>query len=411
MVQRQRGKLSRWICPQRGPLAEREFRLLLGGRTLSFFGTAMSNVAVAFAILDLTGSKADVGYVLASQQLPKAVFLLLGGVWADRLPRHRVMVATSAISGAAQCASAALLLSHEAGVAVLAVLAALNGSAAAFFTPASRAALPATVSEALLQPANAILRLAQNGTAIVGTAAAGGLVATAGPGYAILVDGLTYFGGAAFIGAMRPRADHVAATRTSVLRELREGWDAFRSRTWLWTIVVQFSLVNAVQSGSMNVLGPAIAKARLGGAAVWGAILTAQAVGYVLSGFLMLRLRVKRLLFLGTLCVFPMALPLLALARPLPALAIGGCAFLGGVSLEVFGVAWYTVLQRETPRHLLSRVSAWDDFGSIVFIPLGLAAAGPVSDAIGARATLLGSATIIIVTTALILFVRDVRRL
>jgi MFS family permease len=394
-----------------GPLGEREFRLLLSGRTLSLFGTAMSNVAVAFAILDLTGSKADVGYVLASQQLPKAVFLLLGGVWADRLPRHRVMVTTSAISGTAQCASAALLLSHGAGVVALASLAAINGSAAAFFTPASRAALPSTVPEALLQPANAMLRLAQNTTMIIGTAAAGGLVATAGPGYAILVDGFTYFGGAAFIGAMRPRQGDVPAPRTNVLKELREGWDAFRSRTWLWTIVVQFSFVNAVQSGSMNVLGPAIAKARLGGPAVWGAILAAQAIGYVASGFLMLRLRPRRLLFLGTICVFPMALPLLALARPLPALAIGACAFLGGASLEVFGVAWYTVLQRETPRPLLSRVSAWDDFGSIVFIPLGLAAAGPVSDTIGVRATLVGAAAIIVIATALVLLVRDVRRL
>jgi MFS family permease len=395
----------------RGPLAERDFRLLLAGRTLSFFGTAMSNIAVAFAILDLTGSKSDVGYVLASQQLPKAVFLLLGGVWADRLPRHRVMVTTSAISGAAQCASAALLLSHDAGVAVLAALAAVNGSASAFFTPASRAALPATVPEALLQPANAMLRLAQNSTMIIGTAAAGALVAAAGPGYAILVDGLTYFGGSAFIGAMRPRAGDVPAARTNVLAELREGWDAFRSRTWLWTIVVQFSFVNAVQSGSMNVLGPAIAKARLGGPAVWGAILAAQAIGYVVTGFLMIRLRVRRLLFFGTVCVFPMALPLLALVRPLSALAIGACAFLGGAALEVFGVAWYTVLQRETPRHLLSRVSAWDDFGSIVFVPLGLAVAGPVSEAIGVRATLLGSAAIIVVTTALVLLVRDVRRL
>jgi MFS family permease len=166
----------------RGPLAERDFRLLLAGRTLSFFGSAMSNIAVAFAILDLTGSKSDVGYVLASQQLPKAVFLLLGGVWADRLPRHRVMVTTSAISGAAQCASAALLLSHDAGVVVLAALAAVNGSASAFFTPASRAALPGTVPEELLQPANAMLRLAQNSTMIIGTAAAGALVAAAGPG-------------------------------------------------------------------------------------------------------------------------------------------------------------------------------------------------------------------------------------
>jgi MFS family permease len=395
----------------RGPLAERDYRLLLAGRTLSLFGTAMSNVAIAFAILDLTGSKADVGYVLASQQIPKAAFLLLGGVWADRLPRHQLMVATSAISGTTQCAAAALLLSGHANVYSLAALAATNGSAAAFFTPASRAVVPATVSGLMLQPANALLRLAQNSTLIFGTAAGGGLVAAAGPGYAILIDGLTFFAGAGLIGAMRPRDGDAPTPRTNVLRELREGWDAFRSRTWLWTIVVQFAFVNAVWAGSLNVLGPVIANARLGGAAVWGAILAAQAIGFVLTGLLMLRVRVQRLLFLGTVCVFPIALPLFALAKPLPAVAIGACAFAGGASLEVFGVAWYTVLQRETPRHLLSRLSAWDDFGSLVFVPLGLAAAGPVANLIGTRATLLGSGAIIVASTALVLFVRDVRRL
>jgi MFS family permease len=393
-----------------GPLQEREFRLLLAGRTVSLFGGSMAIVATAFAILDLTGSKADVGYVLAAQQGPKAVFVLLGGVWADRLPRHRLMVLTNIVSGTAQCGFAALLLTHQAQIWMLAALAAVNGTAAAFFSPAAQGTVPTTVPEAMLQPANAMLRLFQNATNIFGTAAAGVLVAAAGPGYAILVDGASFFVSSGFIGAMRPLRDP-GAVRTSVLGELREGWDAFRSRTWLWAIVIQFSFVNAVQSGSMNVLGPAIAKAKLGGAAAWGGILTAQAVGFVACGFLMLRLKVRRLLFVGTLCVFPMALPLLALAKPLPAVAIGACAFVGGASLEVFGVAWYTVLQREVPRRLLSRVSAWDEFGSVIFIPLGLAAAGPVSNAVGARATLVGAAIVIVAATALVFSARDVRRL
>jgi MFS family permease len=392
-----------------GPLAEREFRLFLAGRTTSYFGTSMALVATAFAILDLTGSKSDVGYVLAAQQGPRAVFLLLGGVWADRLPRQRVMVLTNMISGTSQCVSASLLLTHHAQIWMLAALAACNGTSAAFFTPAAQGSIPATVPEHLLQAANAMFRLFQNGTTIFATAAAGILVASAGPGYAILTDGLTFFAGSVFLASMRPLTVK-REPRSSVLRELGEGWEAFRSRTWLWAIVIQFSFVNAVQSGSMNVLGPAIAKARLGGAAVWGAVLTAQAVGFVACGFLMLRLKVKRLLFVGTLCVFPMALPLLALAPPLPAVAIGACAFAGGASLEVFGVAWYTVLQREIPGRLLSRVSAWDEFGSVIFIPIALGVAGPVSNAIGARATLVGSATVIVAATALVLLAADVRR-
>jgi MFS family permease len=369
----------------------------------------MSIVALAFAVLGLTGSKSDVGIVLAAQQFPKALFLLLGGVWADRLARHRVMVVTSLVSGVAQSATAGLLLFHHAQVWSLVLLAACNGSALAFFTPAAQGAVPDTVPEDLLQPANATLRLFQNGTNIAGTALAGILVAAAGPGYAILVDGLSFFVSAVAIGAMRT-IEGVRDQATTVFAELREGWREFRSRTWLWAIVVQFSLVNAVQSGSMNVLGPVIAKSRLGGPAAWGAILAAQTAGFVLTGFVMLRLRVRRLLFLGTICVFPMSLPLLALAKPLSAFEIGIAAFAAGAALEVFAVAWYTVLQREVPRRLLSRVSAWDEFGSIVVIPFGLIAAGPVSNAIGTRATLLGSATIIVAATALVLLLRDVRR-
>jgi MFS family permease len=167
------------------PLREREFRLLFAGRTVSLVGTAIAPVALAFAVLDLTGSKTDLGLILAAREVPLIVFLLVGGIWADRLPRNRVMVGANVVSGLTQATAAALLITGNAEIWHLAALAALNGSASAFFFPASAGVVPQTVPAPLLQQANAFLALAVNGAMIGGAAAAGFLVAAFGAGWAI----------------------------------------------------------------------------------------------------------------------------------------------------------------------------------------------------------------------------------
>ena len=141
----------------------------------------------------------------------------------------------------------------------------------------------------------------------------------------------------------------VWAAGSPVLHELREGWHDFWSRTWLWVIVLQFGVVNAFQNGAIMVLGPGIAKDDLGGAAAWGAVLTATSVGLILCGFLMLRWRPRRILFVATLAVFPFALPLLALAGPAPLVVVIACAFAAGFCIEIFGVLWDTAMQQEIP--------------------------------------------------------------
>lgn len=391
-----------------GPLAHREFRLLFLGRGVSQLGSGMAPIALAFAILDLSSSKADLGYVLAARQLPTVVFVLVGGVWADRLPRHLVMVGSNLLSGASQLAAAVLLLSGSASIWELAALAAVNGSSSAFFYPASSGLTPHTVPEPFLQQANAALRLSVNATSIVGASLGGVIVAASSPGIAILVDALSYFAAAGFLAAMRVRRiDRLDAG--GMLHELRLGWGAFRSRTWLWAIVAQFSIVNAAQGGAVNVLGPAVAKAHLGGAAWWGAALTAQSVGLVLCGMMMLRLRPRRILLVATLAVFPLALFPLALAKPLAAPLVVAAAFLAGFFVEIFGVLWDTTMQQHVPRDLLSRASSYDALGSLVFLPVGFAAIGPVAAAVGDRATLIGAAALVVVPTALVLLSRDVR--
>jgi hypothetical protein len=196
-----------------------------------------------------------------------------------------------------------------------------------------------------------------------------------------------------------------------MLHELHAGWRDFWSRPWLWAIVIQFGLVNAAYTGTLLVLGPAVAKAHLGGPTAWAAVLVSMQVGLICSGLVLLRWRPKRILRTATLAVFGLALPLVALARPeaLPIVLVG--AFASGVCSEIFGVLWDTTYQQEIPRNMLSRLTAYDALGSWVLMPVGYAVAGPVSEAIGDRASFLGAAALIVVVTALTFLSRDVRTL
>jgi MFS family permease len=393
-----------------GPLAERDFRLLFFGRTISLFGTAFAPIALAFAVVTLTGSPSDLGLVLSAYMLAHLVFLLAGGVWADRLPRHLVMVTSDLLSGAAQVTAAIILLTGVAQTWHLIVLGALRGGASAFFIPASTGLVPQVVSTGRLQQANALLSLSRNSTRIAGVALAGILVATIGPGWALALDGATYGLGALFVGMLRLPPSEAAENR-EFLRELAEGWREFRSRYWLCVTIVQFALINAYAIGAFLVLGPFVAESHLGGAAAWGFILAAEAAGMIVAGIVALRYRPERPLLVATLAVLTMAplLALLGLAAPL--LVILPAAFVAGVGLELYGVFWDTTLQQHIPDEKLSRVSSYDVLGSFALIPVGVAVMGPISGAIGVAETLLGAAVVVVVATLAVISVADVRNL
>jgi MFS family permease len=391
-----------------GPLRERSFRFLFLGRTTTFIGNAFANIALAFAVLDLTGSKSDLGFVLAARTLPQVLFLLVGGIWADRLPRHRVMVVSNVVSGLSQGAIAVLLLTGQAEIWHLLALAAVNGLSTAFFFPAATGIVPQTVPQAMLQPANAILRLGQNASWIAGAALGGLVVAATSPGVGIAVDAAAFLVAAVLLAMIRlPATLRIEAS--NFFADLTEGWREFRSRTWLWVIVLQFGFVNAMILGVEGVLGPAVANDHLGGAAAWGLILTAQSLGLVLGGLLLLRVRPRRLLLTATLA-FLLTIPFpLGLAGPLPVAALILLAAIAGIGLETFGILWDTTMQQEIPQEKLSRVYSYDALGSFVLIPLGVAIVGPVSELIGTRETILGASAISLIATLAVLLVRDVR--
>lgn len=394
-----------------GVLREREFRLLFFSRTVSTLGSAMAPVALAFAILDtLHDSPSAIGIVLMARQVPMVALLLIGGVWGDRLPRNQVMVWSNLISFASQGVVAAFLLSGSAHLWEIASLASVNGAASAFFFPASSAVIPQTVPEPLLQQANAALRLGLNSVNIAGAALGGLIVAVTNPGIGIAVDAASYAVAACGLLAMRlPAGARLPAS--SVLAELREGWSDFWSRGWLWSIVIQFGIVNAFFAGSVQVLGPSVAKHHLHGSAGWGLILSAETLGLVLSGMVLLRWRPRRLLRTASFGAFGLALLPLALTRPLPLGGVVATAFAAGICVEVFGVLWQTTMQQEIPSEKLARLSSYDAVGSFALMPIGYAIIGPLAAAIGTGTTFLATAAITIVATLLVFLSRDVRTL
>ena len=392
------------------PLRHREFRLLFTGRATTILGSAMAPVALAFAVLDITGSKTDLGLVLAARALPQLLFLLVGGIWADRLPRHRVMVASDLVSGASQAAVAALLITGNAEIWHLVAFGIVNGTSTAFFFPASQGIVPQTVPPGLLQQANALLRLVLNGSFIGGAALGGLLVAAFGSGTAIAIDSVTFFAGAVFIGAMRLPAS-LRLESTTFLVDLAVGWKEFRARTWLWVIVLQFSFVNAVESGALYVLGPVVAEEELGGARDWGLIVAAQAVGMVAGGLVGLRFQPRRMLLAATLAILLMPGVLVTLGFPLALPVIIGAAFLAGVGIEMFSILWDTTMQQQIPGEMLSRLYSYDMVGSLALVPIGYAVAGPVAEVLGVQTTLWAAAGVAFAATLPVLLVRDVQRL
>ena len=396
--------LQRWT----GALKERNFRLLFVGQTASQIGTGMAPVAIAFAVL-AHGTATDVGYVLAAETTPLVILLLIGGVVGDRMSRRKLMLQSDVLRTLAECTLGLWVVLGHPPLWGFMSLAALMGIGQAFFNPALTAIVPQMLSSESLQQGNALNGISASSGRMIGPAIAGVIVATAGPGWAILIDGITYLVSVVSLASIR--IDWIALeVSDSFVTLLRQGWREFWSRSWLWAIVLQSSLVNALFA-SFLVLGPVVAKQSLGGAPAWGAILAAEGAGAIVGGIVMLRVHPRRPLLVATLSSLVFPLPLFFLASRAPTVLITIAGFLAGGFITVFGVQWSTTLQREIPTEVLSRVSAYDWFGSLILLPIGMALAGPLASTIGVTATLDGSGGLMILLILAVLAVPSVIRL
>ncbi len=385
-----------------GPLSSRDFRLFLVGRLTSFIGTGMLPVALAFAVLGRHGSTSEVGYVLGAETLPLVLFLLVGGAAADRLNRRVVMLSADVLRAVAQSVLAAWILVGHPPLWGFLLTQALVGTGNAFFTPAMTGLIPEVAPAESLQQANVLNSMAEWSGRLFGPALAGVIVATAGPGWAVGADAGTYLVSALCLAGLRVGWSGTAATEPFVA-QLRTGWRAFRSRTWLWSIVAQFSSYGFFVFAPFFVLGAVVADQSLGGAAAWGTVLALQGLGSVLASVVMFRVRPRRPLLVAEVSLFGFALPMVALAARAPLAVVAPAAFVSGASIGVFGPLWDTTMQSQLPPAVLSRASAYDWFGSMVFLPLGYALAGTLARLLGIDGALYLGAGWLVLSTAVVI--------
>jgi predicted MFS family arabinose efflux permease len=396
-------------------LGIRDFRLLLADRLIAPASVGFSLVGVSFAVLKATNSATDLSYVLAAQIAPSLVFVLIGGVAADRFRAQRVIVAANLLMALGEGTFGVLALAGRPPLWAMLGLEAVTGTGVALFYPASQALLPRIVPDRLLQEASAISRLVMNSGQMAGAAAAGLLVAAAGPGWALVLCGVGMVATVPMLLAIKASGPLPAgrapadAPTPNMLTELREGWSEFRSHTWLWVIVAQFSVVMMAWYGAFSVLGPVVAREHLGGPAAWGAITAADALGLIAGGAAALRFTPRRpMLFVvvigGAIAISPLSL---AMVLPLPAVCVASFGL--GVFVEMMMVQWTVTMARNIPPDMLARVSSYDVLGSVMTMPAGALIAGPLGTAIGISNAQYAAAAAIVIASALALIPREIR--
>jgi MFS family permease len=394
----------------RSLFTHRDFRLLLLGQSASTVGDRLVFVALALYVTDI-GTPSDVGIVLACHAVPLVGFLLIGGVWADRLPRHLVVVTTDLIRFALHALLAALIFTGAVEIWHIAVIEACFGTAEAFYRPAFTGLVPQTVPEDQIQPARAAFGTVETLAEFAGPALATALVLGVGPGFAFALDAATFVVSAAFLVRLRPRRRGEPAVRTTVLAELREGWSEVRSRTWIWVIVAVFSLALLTAFGPWMTLGPTISIERYDTRAVYGILASALGAGTVVGALIGFRWRPRYPMRTAMLLALPLPIALGCFGLGLPVGLLLPIFVLTGTGIALFDIWWHTALAERVPPHMLSRVTAYDWMGSLALLPIGYVLAGPLGEALGAVEVLSVGSLIALTALATALAVRDVRDL
>ncbi len=390
-----------------GPLRHRDYRLLWLGRGGSSVGDSLVIVATAFAVISIGGSASQLGTLLAVNVSARLVFQLAGGVWADRLPRQLVMLASDCVRGATQLAVGVLLVTHHARFWELCVGTAAHGTAAAFFGPASDGLVPQLVPKDELTQAVATLDVTRSVPQVVGPAISGVLVAVFGPGWVFLIDATSYAFSAACLQAMRlpPLPNRVIEP---FFRELRAGWQAVIARAWCWQNLIVHAIMNLAIT-AFFVLGPLVSNDHYGGAKAWGLISGALSLGGICGSLLAMRLHPSRPLVVANLAFVFGAAPAALLAFPAPWWTVAIGAFASAAGLGVLNALWSGVVGREFEPHVLSRVSSYDWLISLVMAPLGYLIVGPLAASIGRGPTLTIAALLLGVPAVLVAFLPSVR--
>ncbi|KMS70602.1 MFS transporter [Streptomyces viridochromogenes] len=384
------------------------FRRFVLAHLVSATGSAMAPLALAYSVIGEGGGAGDLGLVLATNTVPTVLFLLVGGVLADRMSRSRMLFLGNLLAAVAQGALAVIVVTGDASTTSIAVCGFVSGTAVALTVPAAQGAVVQIVPVEQLQQANALLRLPGNAVKVLGPAVGGVVVAVSGPAWALAWDALS-FAVAAFL-LVGLRLD-TPVTVTSALGDLRDGWAGFWSRTWLWTYTAAGTVLVAAWLAGFQLLGPVVAADEYAGARDWGLVQAAFAAGLLAGTVVCLRWRPYRLMVVAVAAGAPLAAPLLALGAGLPLPWVLLAALVAGIGLDVAIVAWATAFQQHVPPGELGRMSAFNSVGERLAVPLGYLLTALAVGTWDNRMVLVACAGLVVASAVLNLCVRDVYRI
>lgn len=352
-------------------MQDRNFRWFFLARAITMIAGSMSSIALAFAVLEIDNDARSLSVVLAAFTISNIVFVLFGGVVADRLPRALIIQSCYVIDILTIGSIAALLFTGTATIPALVVLSVFNGASTAFVMPAMQGIIPQLTTPEHLQQANAMLSFVRSAVTIGGPIIAGILVATAGPAWAMVVQAIGWLIAIPILALVKlPPPAHSGGT--TMFHDLRIGWQEFWSRSWLWTVVLAFMVMNAIHVGAWGVVGPYIAKNNdMLGIAGWGWVVSAEGVGVLLMTLLLLWFPLRRPLRFGMIGMAAFAIPLTVLGAHPAVVLLAIAAFIAGAGVEVFNTGWNLALMENVPGEKLSRVSSYDMLGSFVVMPIG----------------------------------------
>ncbi|TRZ86659.1 MAG: MFS transporter [Streptomycetaceae bacterium] len=393
-------------------LNQRYMKRLYASRFISNFGNGLAPIALAFGILKLPdGNATQLGLVLGSSSVTLLLMFPFGGVIADRYGRARLVGASDIVAGSLFTVQAILFFTGNAPIPVLMVINALFGITWGIWWPAFSGILPALLPDESLQRGNAFNQLFSNVAMVLGAATGGILVTNFGSAFALLIDAFSFIVAGVLVFSFRHMTPAMESVENTMLHDIKAGWKVFISFHWIVAIVAAFSFIVMVWAGAESVLGPMISLKKFHGASSWSIVLTCESIGFIVGSLVALKVHPKRPMLFLMLATSPLIFYVSPMAFSPSIWIIAGAAFLCGISVDLWGSIWNTALQQRVPRESLSRVSAYDGMGSMLFRPIGLAIAGPLSLWIGVDKTLYFGAGLVAIAIALTLFVPEVRNL
>ena len=387
------------------------FSMLVTARLISNVGNGLSPIALAYGVLSLPGADgSDLSIVMGARYLPLIIFMLFGGVFADRFQRNRIVGGSDIIGSALVAVSAISLIAGFSSILLLAIMGALFGFLNALWWPAMSGVLPEILPKEKLQEGNAIIGLMSNIGVVFGTLLGGVIVTLTSPGWALLIDGLTFFIAGLIVWNLKLDAKSRIES-PGILDDLRVGWREFISRSWLVTMVIAFAFINMAFDSMITILGPLNFSDPETGPRNWSYNLAGLTIGMMIGGIIVLKFKFKHPLFVSMILVAISGVWDFALAFDLSlAISIAAGVF-SGIAVEIFLVTWSTSMQTHIPEESFSRVNAYDSLGSYGFAPLGIIIAGPLAEAFSVNSILFATGAITLLASVVALSVKSVRTL